>query len=749
MNNLSIKIKLGLSTLLSIIGLAILVFLLNSSLNNLEELKDAKTKVEELNSDMLMLRRNEKDFLMRKDIKYKAKFEKNVKVLQQDSQDLIKLLNEHNLDDAKVKKFNTIITQYKDTFFTLITKQQQIGLNPKDGLYGSLRSVVHDVQDTAKKSKDSNLLAKIYDLRKQEKDFMLRRDTKYVDKFKSKIDKLISSSSNSVQSNLTKYKNDFLALVKAEEYIGLTSKKGLQGSMRDIVHKTESLLKVISKDLKTELVSEISSMHTRSFIIAFIVILIIIVFSITISKNIVSSISKFQVGLLGFFKYLNMETNDVIHLDDKSTDEIGSMAKVVNDNINQTKKIIEEDRELIHEAEAIMDRVKHGWYSAYIEKSTSNKTLNGFKDNVNDMIKETKARFVEVTNILEEYAHLDYRNTLKLDSIESGGIFELLVTDINKLRDAITTMLIDNKSNGLTLDVSSNVLLNNVDMLNKNSNESAAALEETAAALEEITSNISHNTTNVVKMSTYASQLTTSANEGQELARQTTTAMNEIDTQVNAINDSIGVIDQIAFQTNILSLNAAVEAATAGEAGKGFAVVAQEVRNLASRSAEAANEIKALVENATQKANDGKKISDKMIEGYKGLNENITKTIELISDVESASKEQKVGIEQINDAITSIDQQTQQNASIASQTHDVAVQTDEIAKLVVSNADEKEFLGKNSVKAKDIGTPHQIISSNPTQTIKHTSKSQITPEFKITPTQQVVANNDTDEWESF
>ncbi|RXJ93420.1 chemotaxis protein, partial [Arcobacter sp. CECT 8989] len=117
-------------------------------------------------------------------------------------------------------------------------------------------------------------------------------------------------------------------------------------------------------------------------------------------------------------------------------------------------------------------------------------------------------------------------------------------------------------------------------------------------------------------MNQYTDDLNSSAKQGQNLAQKTTSAMEDITEQVTLINESISIIDQIAFQTNILSLNAAVEAATAGEAGKGFAVVAAEVRNLASRSAEAAKEIKDLVENATSKANEGKSISADMITGY-------------------------------------------------------------------------------------------------------------------------------------
>merc|ERR1711916_162946 len=115
-------------------------------------------------------------------------------------------------------------------------------------------------------------------------------------------------------------------------------------------------------------------------------------------------------------------------------------------------------------------------------------------------------------------------------------------------------------------------------------------------------------------------------------------------------------------------------------------------------------EIKDLVGSATEKANDGKNIADTMIDGYGGLNENISKTLDLIKDVEMASKEQLSGINQINDAIASLDQQTQQNAVIATQTQNVAVETDKISKLVVSNANEKQLKEKNKEKAKSFDT---------------------------------------------
>ena len=444
---------------------------------------------------------------------------------------------------------------------------------------------------------------------------------------------------------------------------------------------------------------------SRTIIIAtiFVSFLIILVLSYLIISDITGKLDSLKTELLNFFSFLNRETTNVTLLDINSKDEFGEMADVVNQNIIKTQKLIEDDNLLIEDAKVVMNRVNNGWYSQFIEKRTSNSSLEEFKNNVNKMIENTRTRFIHVNDVLDSYSKNDFRAVLKMEANdEKGGVFENLINGLNGLQQTLTLMLVENKSNGLTLDESSDILLKNVDKLNISSNEAAASLEETAAALEEITSNIRNTTENIAKMAKYSNSVTSSARDGENLANETTVAMDEINTQVNAINDAISVIDQIAFQTNILSLNAAVEAATAGEAGKGFAVVAAEVRNLASRSAEAAKEIKTIVENATRKANDGKEIANNMISGYKVLNENISLTINLISDIEMSSKEQLMGIEQINTAVTQLDQQTQQNANVAAQTHDVAMITDEIAKLIVNDANAKEFVGKNDVKAKDM-----------------------------------------------
>ncbi len=543
--------------------------------------------------------------------------------------------------------------------------------------------------------------------------------------------------------------NMIVSRVSAEEFKKIDEK--IDETTTEIGEDILKLQKSIKEELKEASQEEASyAKNIKTFVIVVVVLVLLISVAISfyITKNITNSLNNFQEGLLNFFRYLNREISEVKLLDASAKDEISIMAKVVNENIKITKKGIEEDRKFIDDTVIILSEFEQGDLCQRITSNVDNPALMDLKKVLNSMGEHLEGNINEVLDVLEQYTNYNYINEVQTSNVKHHLL--KLSQGVNSLGSSITEMLSNEKRVGLTLQNSSETLLENVTILNDVSNEAAASLEETAAALEQMTGTITSNTQNVIDMADFAHKVTKSVEEGNDLANQTTSSMDEINQQVTAINEAITVIDQIAFQTNILSLNAAVEAATAGEAGKGFAVVAQEVRNLASRSAEAAKEIKDLVESATIKANGGKVIADKMIHGYSELNENIRKTIELINNVEAASKEQQSGIEQINDAVTIQDQQTQKIASAANQTHEIAVHTSHIYENIVKKVNEKEFKGKDIVvdrRESQLDLNYDITkdrreSENKIRKIKNEKKSK--------PKEIIVNNkNSDDDWESF
>ncbi|MGJ0353443.1 methyl-accepting chemotaxis protein [Aliarcobacter cryaerophilus] len=573
------------------------------------------------------------------------------------------------------------------------------------------------VENRTSISENANVLAKdLLDSRISVYQFMLETNI-------SKRDKVIENF-ETLSKNIALFKNRLHIpknILLCEESIELISTYlkifnnmaniKLKENNENLKEYNQDILKManIGKDLENKIFAlnediinirndAIKALTTQLTILGFITILIFFIASSFISRNIAKSLNNFKDGLQSFFDYLNRKSDKILALDDSSTNEFGTMAKLVNQNIDITKESIIQDNRVINEAQIVMNRVSNGWYSQLIEENTINQSLNDFKNNVNSMIVTTKERFEKIDEILQSYINYDYRPVLEAEkNDETGGVLERLVYGINELQNAIVKMLKNNLQNGMTLEKSSQILIKNVDILNLSSNSAAASLEQTAAALEEINATVINNTNNVVQMSKYSNEVNNSAKKGQEMAKNTATAMEDITNQVMNINEAILVIDQIAFQTNILSLNAAVEAATAGEAGKGFAVVAQEVRNLASRSAQAAKEIKNIVEMATLKTNEGKEISNLMISGYRELLDNIERQAVMLREISNSSKEQESGISQINNAVNQLDQQTQQNASIASKTQDIALQTDTLSKEIVKEVLEKRFIGKNEI----------------------------------------------------
>jgi methyl-accepting chemotaxis protein len=468
----------------------------------------------------------------------------------------------------------------------------------------------------------------------------------------------------------------------------------------------------IENDIRWHLISQIeksevqelpNSIRTDIILISLVILVLIVIGILFLSKIlIIKPLEQVKIGLDSLFAYINKESNSFEYIKSTSNDELGQMAQSINKNMARTEKIIEEDSLFIDNVQEIMDGVENCCFAGRIDTHTTNESLLHLKDTINNALDNLHSRIININDTLEQYANLDYRKSIQIKGVNPTGVFYGMLLNINQLRDTINDMLIDNKSNGLTLDNSSDILLENVTILNNNINKSATLLKDSSESLKKVTNNITNTTTNIVKISDYTNELTNSVNLGHELANKTVKSMNDIDKEISSISEFISVIDQISFQTNILSLNAAVEAATAGESGKGFAVVAQEVRNLAGRSAESVKQIESLVQNASTTSNNGKNISHQMIKGYSNLNSNITKTIELIKEVEMSSKEYKDEIVDINTSINNIDNQLQENTDLSDETYNAAKVTDTIAKLVVEHANQKEFDNKDSVKAKNL-----------------------------------------------
>ena len=551
----------------------------------------------------------------------------------------------------------------------------------------ALRGIIISPDDTKAKENFIQAVKELDDLM-----LVLKDSTKKFQGFeKFEIAPLYDSQSKVLNKIIEKIKNGE-ALTKEDNTLSTKEWRPLKAALlkwqeRNLEKNEES------KQTLNEITQNSINIIIISIIVGAIFIQIIIAL---ISKNIVFSINHFQTGLLNFFSYLNRQSPKVDYIDINSEDEFGAMAKVVNENIKKSNEILLNEEQVLEQIEKMIQNIERGFFMYRIKLKCENQQIETIRNNINALANNLQMKISSISNVLLDFGESHFESRVPED-LDMVGTYGSLKSSTRLVGNNVSELLAMILTTGDKLNEDTTILSASSQNLSINANEAAASLEETAASLEEITSNIRNNTQSIAKMSALSFNVTKSVKEGEELANQTTIAMDEINTQVNLVNEAISVIDNIAFQTNILSLNAAVEAATAGEAGKGFAVVAQEVRNLASRSAEAAKEIKDIVELATKKANEGKEIANSMIEGYKDLNSNVSQTVTLISDIEMASKEQLLGIEQINDAVNNLDAQTQQNAMVSNQINDLSREVSELSSKLVSAANLADY----SKKTKD------------------------------------------------
>ena len=312
----------------------------------------------------------------------------------------------------------------------------------------------------------------------------------------------------------------------------------------------------------------------------------------------------------------------------------------------------------LRELSDVMSETARGNFSRRMQHDGANSALNNV---VNGLIETLDQNIGTVSRSMRSLAQGDLRN--KVEG-QFEGAFAALQGDINSTIMALRAMLGEIQAAAQAIDsAASEIAAGNAD-LSSRTEQQAAALEETAASMEELTSTVRGNAENARSANQWAIGAGDVAERGSRVVRQVVDTMGEIHGQSRKIEDIIGVIDGIAFQTNILALNAAVEAARAGEQGRGFAVVASEVRTLAQRSASAAREIKSLISETVERVDTGSRLVDAAGTTMAEILSAVTRVTNIMGEISAASAQQTSGIEQLSATVTHMDEATQQNAAL-------------------------------------------------------------------------------------
>ncbi|QBZ83936.1 Methyl-accepting chemotaxis protein II [Hydrogenovibrio crunogenus] len=321
---------------------------------------------------------------------------------------------------------------------------------------------------------------------------------------------------------------------------------------------------------------------------------------------------------------------------------------------------------VFYEVNELMSQVAEGFFGRRITAEAEGE-IKELKNNINASLDQLEAVIQETTQVMIAQGTGDLKKRIEM---ETNGTLAVLKAGINNSVTNIGSLLSQSNYSIKKLSDGTIKISQDISDLSARTQQQAASLEETAASMEQITSTIQQTANNAREANEAANESLVEAQDANQVVQKTITSINEINEASTKISEITTLIDSIAFQTNLLALNAAVEAARAGDHGRGFAVVAGEVRSLAGKSAEAAKDIRQLIDNTVEKVHEGAKLADESGKALELINDSIAKIGNYVSEISQTTAEQAKGVEQVNIAISSIDQVTQQNSALVDETAD-------------------------------------------------------------------------------